>query len=236
VLVERHGPMVLGICKRVLRDSQLAEDAFQATFLILAKRAGTISADGSVSSWLFGVARRVALAARRSEFRRRNRETRAFADAVQSAPAGQWDELLQILDEELTRLSDKFRAPLLACYWHGRTQDEAARELGWSLSTLRRRLERGRELLKSRLEQRGAALGLGLFAGALAPTVNAAISVSLQSTTLESALAIQSGRVVTTAAGQLAKEATGMSALTKRAIVLSVVLALVCGVSVVIAG
>src|SRR5262245_37114204 len=178
-LVDRHGPMVLGVCRRVLGDAHRADDAFQATFLVLAQKAGKVRVDGSLSSWLFGVARRVALAARRSD-ERQDRLQRAKPLAASRDKSGDWDDLLHLLDAELARLPHKYRAPLLACYLHGRTQDEAARELGWSLSTLRRRLEQGRELLKLRLTARGAALSAGLFAGALAPTARATVSESLR--------------------------------------------------------
>jgi RNA polymerase sigma factor (sigma-70 family) len=171
-LVGRYGPMVLGACRRVLGDAQLAEDAFQATFLVLARRAGRLGRRPGLGGWLHVVARRVALRAVRGRTRRVN--TVPFPTTDPPAPAEPdrvaWDELLLVLDEELERLPAKYRDPVVACYVRGRTQDEAARDLGWSLSTLRRRLEAGRELLRSRMTGRGATLSAALFAGTLGPT------------------------------------------------------------------
>ncbi len=210
-LVRRHGPLVWGMCRRVLRDSHLAEDAFQATFLVLARKAGRLRVTGSLASWLFAVARRVALAARRTELRQHRLQLQARPPASSAAPAGE-EVLLQALDEELARLPDKYGAPLLACYLHGRTQDEAARELGWSLSTLRRRLERGRELLRVRLTARGATLAAGWPAVALA---RPAVPEALFRATLTTAWAARGGAAVPGLVGALAKEVMTMTVLTK---------------------
>ncbi len=162
-LVRRHGAMVLGVCRRLLRQEQDVEDAFQATFLVLAQRATTIRKSGSLGSWLHGVARRVAVRASADAARRVAHE-RCHAAAV---PADcfddiTWREVRDVLDEELARLPQKYRAPLVQCYLEGQTQDEAARQLGWSPRTLRRRLQRARDLLRTRLEGRGLALAAGL--------------------------------------------------------------------------
>ncbi len=168
-LLDRHGPMLLGVCRRQLRDADLADDVVQATFLVLARKAGSVRKRDSLASWLYGVAQRLARQARLAEAARSRREARvARAEAVSGDPA--WDELLRVLDEELRRLPEKQRDPLLLCYLQGRTQDEAARQLGWSLSTLRRRLDAARDLLRRRMTRRGATLGAGLVAGLLAPT------------------------------------------------------------------
>ena len=153
-LVRRHGPTVLGVCRRVLRHEQDAEDAFQATFLVLARKAASVRRGASVGAWLFGVARHVALRLRDRDRRRRWHEAAAVRPEVAAADPdrGEW---VAVLDEELARLSEQYRAPLVACHLAGRTQEDAARELGWSLSTLRRRLDRGRELLQARLAGRG---------------------------------------------------------------------------------
>jgi RNA polymerase sigma factor (sigma-70 family) len=182
VIVERHGPMLLGLCRRQLGDVHLAEDVLQATFLVLARKAGSIRRGESLAGWLCGVARRLARHARRGQAARARRELLA-AERVSATPTGDpaWDELLGVLDDELQRLSERYRAPLLLCYLQGRTQDEAAHQLGWSLSTLRRRLDRGRELLRLRLNRRGATLGAALFAGVLAPsTARAALGPALR--------------------------------------------------------
>ncbi|MDB5310230.1 MAG: sigE 52 [Gemmataceae bacterium] len=172
-LVRRHGGMVLGVCRRAVRDHQLAEDAVQAVFLVLARNPTAATRATSVAGWLFGVARRVGLAARRHRDRHRRHEQQAAGPRL-PPPDPDWDDLLRVLDEELAALPDVYRSPLLACFLQERTQDEAARELGWSLSTLRRRLDRGKELLRARLTRRGATLSAGLFAGALAPATASA--------------------------------------------------------------
>lgn len=164
-LVKRHGGLVFGVCRRAVRDRHLAEDAFQAVFLVLARDPARAAEAASVGGWLFGVARRVGLAARRHE-RRRDRRERADALPRPNTDATvrtEFDDLLRVLDEELGALPEDLRAALVACFLEERTQDEAARELGWSLSTLRRRLDRGKELLRSRLARRGVALGAGLL-------------------------------------------------------------------------
>ena len=148
-LVRRHGPMVLGVCYRLLRDTHDAEDAFQATFLVLARKAASIQKRDSVGSWPHGVALRVAGKARVESVRRSRRERLRPAPALAATgDAITWGELRSVLDEELGRLPSSWRAPLILCYLEGQTQDEAARRLGWSKSTLRRRLERGRGLLR----------------------------------------------------------------------------------------
>ncbi len=157
-LVARHGPMVLNLCRRLLRDVHAAEDAFQATFLVLAQRPGAIRQRTSVAGYLHAVAYRLAM--RSSQRRLPSLSTLpAVYDQAAAPPEGlAWKETLGILDQELNQLPDRFRAPLVHCYLEGRTQDEAARRLGWSLNTLRRRLERGRQLLGARLRGRGVTM------------------------------------------------------------------------------
>ena len=155
-LLQRHGPMVLGLCRRMLRQTQDAEDAFQATFLLLARGADGIRNPDAVGGWLHGVALRVASklrakAARQSDAKKTaDRAERAFPGAGTTPPASDpteeatWKELRVVLDEELDRLPLELRAPLVLCYLEGRTQDEGARQLGWSRRVFRRRLEKGR--------------------------------------------------------------------------------------------
>ena len=169
-LVRRHGPLVLGVCRRLLRDPNDADDAFQATFLVLARKAASISNRESVSGWLYQVAHNTALKARISAAARRRRERRVGA----RPPADVLDEvtgreLLAVLDEELQRLPERLRSPLVLCYLQGSTRDEAARQLGWSLATLKRRLEEGRESLRCRLARRGLTLPAALLVAGLAP-------------------------------------------------------------------
>jgi RNA polymerase sigma factor (sigma-70 family) len=185
-ILDRHGSMLLGLCRRELRDAHLAEDVLQATFLVLARKARSVRKRASLASWLYGVAQRLARQARLAEASRTRREMRAAQDR-ENRGAGEpaWVELSRVLDEELKRLPERFRAPLLLCYLESQTQDEAAKHLGLSLKTLRRRLESGRELLRGRMIGRGATLGAGLVGGLLAPSsVRAALTPKLRDAVL----------------------------------------------------
>src|SRR5262245_59639297 len=140
-LVRRHGALVLGVCRRVLRQTQDAEDAFQATFLLLAQTAGSLQRRESVANWLFGVARHVAARAKTAAHRRQRHEGRAAVSETQAIRDDvTLKEFKEILDEELGRLPDHYRAPLLLCCLEGKARDEAARQLGWTMGTLRGRL------------------------------------------------------------------------------------------------
>ena len=165
-LVRRHGPMVYRVCLRVAGNDQDAEDAFQATFLVLAQNLGALRARASLASWLHGVARRVTLKARAAAAARGLRERAASrSERVPPADPG-WAEVRAALDEELACLPERWRQPLVLCHLEGRTQDEAARALGWSNGTLRRRLADAREALAGRLARRG--VWPGVLAAALA--------------------------------------------------------------------
>src|SRR5262249_17481263 len=152
------GPLVLGVCRRVLHNWHDAEDAFQATFLTLARKAASISKQDSVGGWLHQVAYNLALKAKAHAATRQARQRQAQnrpPDDPLTELTGR--ELLAVLDEELQQLPERYRAPLVLCYLEGRTRDEAARQLGWSLGTLKRRLEQARARLRGRLERRGLA-------------------------------------------------------------------------------
>jgi RNA polymerase sigma factor (sigma-70 family) len=164
-LVRRHGPLVLGVTRRVLGNIQDAEDAFQATFLVLARKAGGVAWQDSVRNWLHGVAYRVAHKLRTQKAKRAAKERQAHSEP--STPSDTWHELRGVLDEELQRLPAKYRAPLILCYLEGKTRDEAAEELGWSPGSVKGRLERGREMLRQRLCRRGLTLPAALCAGFL---------------------------------------------------------------------
>jgi RNA polymerase sigma factor (sigma-70 family) len=189
-LVERHGPMVRSVCRAVLHHEQDAEDAFQATFLVLARRAPTIRKRQSVGSWLHGVAYRLALKMQRRAARQRRRDQRAPPTATAGTMDDlTWRELRGVLHEEVHRLVEKYRAPLVLCYWEGKTRDEAAALLGWTLGTLKERLERGRALLRSRLTRRGLVPSAALFATLLAEhAADAALPGALVETTTQAAL------------------------------------------------
>jgi RNA polymerase sigma factor (sigma-70 family) len=194
-LLQRHGPMVLNVCRRVLRHQQDAEDVFQATFLVLARKAGSIRQGRSVGSYLYGVAYHLAVRMRADAARRQAREPReaAMADADPLADMT-LREIQQILHEELRQLPEKYRAPLVLCYLEGQTQEEAARQLGWSKRRVKGRLQRGRELLRGRLARRGVALSAGLVATALGVQPSpAAVPAALLSATARAAVATACG-------------------------------------------
>ena len=167
-LVERHGPMVLRVCRRTLWDAHTAEDAFQATFLALIRGARRVRTTASVAAWLYGAAVRISLKARGAAARAHRipdpSPTRCSLDPLAEVTSR---ELVSAIDEELARLPDQFRAAIALCCLEGLSQDEAARRLGWSAASVRGRLERGRERLRLRLARRGLALSAGL--GALLP-------------------------------------------------------------------
>jgi RNA polymerase sigma factor (sigma-70 family) len=191
MVVQRHGPMVLHLCQRLLRHIQDAEDAFQAVFLVLARKATSIHKRTSVSSWLYGVAHRVARETMREGQRRRARESRAMP-RLPAAPAIDlsWREVGEVLDEELARLPDRYRAPLVLCFLESKTQDEASRQLGWSLGTFRRRLELGRNILRARLTRRGVELAAGLSVTSLLPsTAPAFLPPTLAAATIQLSVA-----------------------------------------------
>lgn len=194
VLVQRHGPMVFSVARRLLHDPHAAEDVFQATFLILACKAQTIRRQDSLSSWLYGVAQRLAARVRQTG-KRWQTDTRGGIHMPQDNPetALTQRELATVLDEELKELSDRFQAPLVLCYLQEQTQDEAARQLGWSKATLRRRLERGRELLRARLVRRGVTLSMGLLTTALVGRAEAGVLPSLVRQTASASLQVTQG-------------------------------------------
>jgi RNA polymerase sigma factor (sigma-70 family) len=185
ILVMRHQPMVLGVCRRILNHSEDAEDACQATFLALARSARSVRQRDSLASWLYGVARRIALKSRLAAARTAARGGVVPA-RVQTDPVDDltWREVLAVLDDELDRLSAQYRAPLVLCYLEGKTHDEAARQLGWTLGSLRGRLERGREKLGERLHRRGVSLPAVLFGLTLGSNASPASAVSMAKTAI----------------------------------------------------
>jgi RNA polymerase sigma factor (sigma-70 family) len=191
-LVRRHGPMVLSVCRRVLRNGHDAEDAFQATFLVMIEKAQRLRRPELLANWLYGVAYRTALHARQRAARRSEREREAVA--MSSDPAGdpsvESRELRRVLDEELLRLPDKYRAPLVLCYLEGKTNEEAARQLGWPSGSMSYRLARGRELLRERLQTRMGGATIFLQTLFLAEHFQpAVVSHTLALTTMQAAVA-----------------------------------------------
>jgi RNA polymerase sigma factor (sigma-70 family) len=172
VLVWRHGPIVLGVCRRLLHNAEEAEDAFQATWLALVRHGASIRGRHAVGSWLYRVACRVALSARTAGARRRTCAPQ-IGDAIAAPPGPDpaWRDLCAVLDEEVNRLPEKLRAPLVLCYFGGRTNEEAARELGRPVGTVVSRLVRARRRLHDRLRRRGVSLTAGAAGAALAENV-----------------------------------------------------------------
>jgi RNA polymerase sigma factor (sigma-70 family) len=213
-LVRRHGNLVLGVCRRILHHHQDAEDAFQATFLVLAQKAASIRNGGAVGGWLFEVAYHTALAARSRASRRRTHERQAGEMApVEPTAEAVWTELQPLLDEELHRLPEKYRLPLVLCYLEGKTNRQAAQELGWRPGSMSRRLARGRELLRQALARRGVPLSAGLLvhlltteaASATAPPalINTAVKTALLLAPGQAAAGAGSGPAITLAQGVL---------------------------------
>ncbi len=213
-LVERHGAMVLRVCRDVLRDPTDADDAFQATFLLLSRRAGAIRKRESVGPWLYGVALRVARCSLRQAARRRDRERRS-AEMKPEAEVAAVDRLdaAPLLHEEVGRLPEAHRAALVLCYFEGLSHEQAAGQLGWPVGTLRSRLARGRDKLRSRLVRRGLAPSVGfLAASAASEGTSAVVPLALAAATVGIAMrAAQAGAVpasVAALAGQVLRVMT----------------------------
>jgi RNA polymerase sigma factor (sigma-70 family) len=204
-LVRRHGPMVLGVCRRVLGNIHDAEDAFQATFLVLAKKAASVMQREALAGWLYRVAYRAALEAKAKVLQRRARERQVENMPHPEVAPPQAQDWRPVLDRELDALPDKYRVPVVLCDLEGKTRREAARQLGLSEGTLSSQLTRGRRLLARRLTRQGLALSGGALAAALAEGVSAAVPQVLMSSTVEAAVLI--------AAGQAAAVATPAAAL-----------------------
>jgi RNA polymerase sigma factor (sigma-70 family) len=194
-LVRRHGPLVLGVCRRLLRHEADAEDTFQATFLVLAQKAGSVRRGESVASFLYGVALRVARKARVAAARRRLREgTLPDVPAPGETPAWERRELGAVLDEEVGRLPARYRVPFVLCHLEGRTNEEAARQLGRPLGTVLAQLSRARARLRSRLARRGVVLSGAALSTALAGEATAAVPPALAGAALRGALTFAPGK------------------------------------------
>jgi RNA polymerase sigma factor (sigma-70 family) len=180
-LLARHGPMVLGICRRILALAADAEDAFQATFLVLVRKAASVVPRELVGNWLYGVAYRTATNAKAMNARRRAKERAAARPEVRQE--GVWDDVRPLLDEELSRLPDKYRVPVVLCDLEGQTRREAARQLGWPVGTLLTRLRAGRGRLAQALARRGVSLAGGALAVTLTRHAVAGVPAALQAST-----------------------------------------------------
>ncbi|HEY1861009.1 MAG TPA: RNA polymerase sigma factor [Gemmataceae bacterium] len=229
-LVRRHGPMVLGVCRRVLADPHDAEDAFQATFLVFVRKAASIAQRGLLANWLYGTAYRTALEARATRLRRQARERTVRVMPDQEAPSmnDSWEHVQPLLDRELERLPDKYRVPVILCDLEGKTRKEAARQLGWPEGTVSGRLARARTLLARRLGRHGLAFSGGALAVALSQNAaSASMPASLVSSTVKAAACV--------AAGQAAAVSAPVAALTKGVLKAMLMTKLKIGTAVVLA-
>lgn len=198
-LVRRHGPMVWGVCRRVLQHDQDAEDAFQATFLVLVRKAASVRPREMVANWLYGVARQTSLKARAMAAKRRARERQVtMMPEPEAAQHDLWCELRPLLDQELSRLPDKYRVAIVLCDLEGKTRKEAARQLGLPEGTLSARLARGRVMLAKRLSRHGLAVSGGVLAVVLSQSVaSAGAPASVVSNTLKAASLMAAGQAAT---------------------------------------
>lgn len=197
-LVARLGPMVLGTCRPLLLHPDDVDDAFQATFLVLLRRARTLGPADAIGAWLHGVAVRVAMRARSDTARRERHERLGIAaEWAEVSPVKRDPEIGRILDEEINRLPPKYKAPIVLCYLEGRTHEEAARQLCWPVGSVKGRLARARSLLASRLTRRGVASSAGALSLVLFPGTRseAAVPAPLLESTCRAATQISAGKL-----------------------------------------
>jgi len=218
-LVQRHGPLVFGVCRRILNDANDAEDAFQATFLVLVRKGATLRDPERLASWLYGVAYRTARKVKAKAALRTKSERQA--GEMPSKSAGEkpncsdmtYEELQAVLDEEISQLPEKYALPLVLCYLEGKTNAQAAAQLGWPEGSISRRLSRARELLRSRLAKRGMAMSVALIAAVFAKPSSSAVSRELLVTTTRAAtLAAEGAELEEVASPTVAKVALEMLA------------------------
>ena len=198
-LVNRHGPMVLGVCRQILGNRHDVEDTFQSTFLVLVRKARSIRVGESLAPWLCGVAYRTAQRARAVAARYHQADVDQIeGPATSPADAAYHFDLRPLLHDELNRLPAKFREPIVLCHLEGKSHEEAARLLRWPVGTVSSRLSRGRQLLRSRLERRGLAVSPAMFsANWLASTPNT-VTIPLLESTVSSAIGFAAGQAVPT--------------------------------------
>src|SRR5262245_5898831 len=211
-LMSRHGAMVWRVCNRMAHEPQDAEDAFQATFLVLLRKAHALDRRPSLGSWLYGVAFRAALKANACAVRRRAHERQAAERlTMEQSDPDRWNELRPVLDAELSGLPEKYRAPLVLCYLEGRSNEQAARELGWAAGSMSRRLECARTLLHRRLVGRGVTLSGAALAALLAQNAaQAAVPAAVSHLTLNAAHVLLTAGPAT-AVGAVSSQVAGLT-------------------------
>jgi RNA polymerase sigma factor (sigma-70 family) len=206
LLIERHGPMVWGSCRRALDSPSDIEDCFQATFLVLARKAGSLKRGEALGGWLHRVAVRLSMRCQRSALKRRRKEEgAALMNGKKEEPRESWDELRSILDRELEQLPQIYRVVLVLCYLEGKSNAQAARELGCPLGTVKGRIVRGKVLLRRRLEQRGMTLGSTALAALLTEhCASAAVPGLLMATTTTAAAQFALGKTASASGSAIA--------------------------------
>jgi RNA polymerase sigma factor (sigma-70 family) len=227
LLLQRHGPTVLGVCRRMLGDVHAAEDAFQATFLVLVRKAGCVRKRQSLGSFLYGVAYRTAARARVQAAERRSRDRAAVASSYRPDALDELSraEACAVLHEEMAHLPDKYRRPLILCYLEGKTHEQAAREMAWPKSSVSDRLKRGCELLRQRLSRRDIALSAGVLTVLLADRSARAVPALLTLSTVRlAAQALVGKATAATAAVGLAGSVLKAMIATRTGVLLSLLL------------
>jgi RNA polymerase sigma factor (sigma-70 family) len=237
-LVHRHGPMVWGVCGRVLRNYHDAEDAFQATFLVLVRKAASIASRELLANWLYGVAHQTALKARATAAKRRTRERQVTEmPEPEIVQHDLWHDLQLLLDQELSRLPDKYRSVIVLCDLEGKTRMEAARQLGCPEGTVGGWLARARVMLAKRLVQRGVVLsGVALAAVLSQKVASAGVPISIVSSTIKAASLFAAGQAAATGAisvkvAALTEGVLKTMLLTKLKVAMAVVLLAALGLS-----
>ncbi|QDU96638.1 sigma-70 family RNA polymerase sigma factor [Lignipirellula cremea] len=210
-LVVRHGPLVMAVCRRVLGKEHDAEDAFQATFLVLARKAGSVRRENSLGAWLYKTAFRIALRARAKRSRRPETSLETDPMIADSLSQISQEHEQAVLDQELNALPEKYRLPLFLCCLEGKSRDEAAEQLGWSIGALKGRLERGRQLLRRKLLLRGVSLAVVLSLIVRSSSTAAAassISPSLLAATVQAGVRVAAGQSL---AGQVSAQTLSLT-------------------------
>jgi RNA polymerase sigma factor (sigma-70 family) len=201
-LVQVHGPLVLGVCRRIIGNHHDAEEAFQATFMVLARKASSVRPPEMVANWLYGVACRTSLKMRTLIAQRRAKEVQVTMVPEPKAPQfDRWEDIAPLLDRELSRLPDKYRAAVVSCDIEGRSRSDAARQLGWPEGTLKVRLMQARSILAKRLARQGVVLSVGALAAIVSQNAaSAAVPATLMTSTAKAAGALAATQVVSTTA------------------------------------
>jgi RNA polymerase sigma factor (sigma-70 family) len=198
-IIQRHGPMVWGVCRRVLRDHHDAEDAFQATFLVLARKAASVMPREKLGNWLYGVAYQTAMKARATTSKRRAREKQVpDMPEPEGCREDHRGDLLPLLDQELSRLPENYRAPIVLCELQGKSHREAAEQLGCPVGTVSGRLSRARAMLAERLTRRGVTLAAGSLVVLLSQgSASASMPLPLVTSTTKAATKFAAGQAAT---------------------------------------